>query len=243
MPTKNQPAGRAFPPGGATGDVLTKGSTDDQDIVWAAPGSISGSIAATDGTTTVDPATSILFSHGSLSDAGDGVAEIDTGIIVTPNGSIDGSTIPGYIIIDGAVGEDGSKGGQIYAQDGSTGQGGVASVHGGLAGPGLNGGGVLIGAGAGDDGDGGGGATVQLAGGPSSGVGGAINISGGNANFGGGHAGGNVSITGGAGDGAGPRGSILITGLPTSDPGVANALYTDGVPSAGVPKALMVSGG
>jgi hypothetical protein len=41
-------------------------------------------------------------------------------------------------------------------------------------------------------------------------------------------------------------GYILISnGLPTSDPGAGHAgeLFTDGVPSAGVPKALMVSGG
>lgn len=36
---------------------------------------------------------------------------------------------------------------------------------------------------------------------------------------------------------------ILMQQLPTSDPGVAGTLYSDGVPSAGVPKALMVSGG
>lgn len=36
---------------------------------------------------------------------------------------------------------------------------------------------------------------------------------------------------------------LRITGIPTTDPGVARALYTDGVPSTGVPKALMVSGG
>lgn len=34
-----------------------------------------------------------------------------------------------------------------------------------------------------------------------------------------------------------------IAGLPTSDPLVAGQLYTDGATSAGVPKALMVSGG
>lgn len=36
---------------------------------------------------------------------------------------------------------------------------------------------------------------------------------------------------------------VMVTGLPTSDPLVAGALYSDGVPSAGVPKPLMVSGG
>lgn len=36
---------------------------------------------------------------------------------------------------------------------------------------------------------------------------------------------------------------ILMQNLPTADPSIAGALYSDGTPSAGVPKALMVSGG
>lgn len=36
---------------------------------------------------------------------------------------------------------------------------------------------------------------------------------------------------------------VDFTGLPTSDPGVLGRLYTDGTPSAGIPKPLMVSGG
>lgn len=35
----------------------------------------------------------------------------------------------------------------------------------------------------------------------------------------------------------------VIVAVPTADPSVAGALYTNGVPSAGVPRALMVSGG
>jgi hypothetical protein len=38
-------------------------------------------------------------------------------------------------------------------------------------------------------------------------------------------------------------GAVLLPNLPTSDPGVAGQLFSDGVPSAGTPKALMVSGG
>lgn len=34
-----------------------------------------------------------------------------------------------------------------------------------------------------------------------------------------------------------------ISGLPTADPLVAGALFSDGVPSADTPKPLMVSGG
>lgn len=34
MGTKNYPAGRALPPGGTQGEVLTKASTDDQDATW-----------------------------------------------------------------------------------------------------------------------------------------------------------------------------------------------------------------
>lgn len=37
MGTKNYPAGRALPAGGAIGNVLTKASTDDQDATWTAP--------------------------------------------------------------------------------------------------------------------------------------------------------------------------------------------------------------
>jgi hypothetical protein len=37
--------------------------------------------------------------------------------------------------------------------------------------------------------------------------------------------------------------SFIAVGLPTADPGIAGQLYSDGAPSAGVPKALMVSGG
>lgn len=36
---------------------------------------------------------------------------------------------------------------------------------------------------------------------------------------------------------------FLTMGIPTADPAIAGELYTDGAPSAGVPKALMVSGG
>jgi len=38
-------------------------------------------------------------------------------------------------------------------------------------------------------------------------------------------------------------GNVIMMNLPTADPEVAGALYTDGATSAGVPKALMISGG
>ena len=38
-------------------------------------------------------------------------------------------------------------------------------------------------------------------------------------------------------------GQVIMPNLPTADPEVAGALYSDGATSAGVPKALMVSGG
>lgn len=41
----------------------------------------------------------------------------------------------------------------------------------------------------------------------------------------------------------GSDGSVSFYGLPTSDPGVAGQVYSDGVPSAGVPQALKISGG
>jgi hypothetical protein len=37
--------------------------------------------------------------------------------------------------------------------------------------------------------------------------------------------------------------AIYLSGLPTSDPHSAGQVYSNGVPSAGVPRALMVSGG
>jgi hypothetical protein len=41
----------------------------------------------------------------------------------------------------------------------------------------------------------------------------------------------------------GPPFRVTVVGLPTADPTSAGQLYSDGVPSAGVPKALKVSGG
>jgi hypothetical protein len=38
-------------------------------------------------------------------------------------------------------------------------------------------------------------------------------------------------------------GNVIMMNLPTADPAVAGALYSDGATSAGVPKALMISGG
>lgn len=38
-------------------------------------------------------------------------------------------------------------------------------------------------------------------------------------------------------------GVVRITNLPTSDPGVAGQIFSDGAPSAGVPQALKISGG
>jgi hypothetical protein len=39
------------------------------------------------------------------------------------------------------------------------------------------------------------------------------------------------------------HGALNFDSLATSDPGIAGQVYSDGAPSAGVPKALMVSGG
>jgi hypothetical protein len=55
-----------------------------------------------------------------------------------------------------------------------------------------------------------------------------------------GHVGGAITATGAT---VSADGGLVVTGLPTSDPGVAGQLYSNGAPSAGVPKALMVSGG
>jgi hypothetical protein len=38
-------------------------------------------------------------------------------------------------------------------------------------------------------------------------------------------------------------GIVILDSLPTSDPGNLGQVFTNGAPSAGVPKALMVSGG
>jgi hypothetical protein len=85
-------------------------------------------------------------------------------------------------------------------------------------------------------------AFVVAHGGGVDGVGGVAEIVAGDGETGSGKAGGDITLTAGAGDGAGRHGLVFLN-LPTSDPGVSGALYSDGVPSAGVPKAIMVSGG
>lgn len=97
------------------------------------------------------------------------------------------------------------------------------------------------------------GGNVSIAGGSSTAedfYGGNVSISGGVGGLNG--KGGNILLSGGSGTGTGTGGNVtiypgadgnFIIQIPTSDPGIEGALYSNGVPSAGVPKALMISGG
>lgn len=95
------------------------------------------------------------------------------------------------------------------------------------------------------------GGKLTLQGGASytTGQGGHVEVFAGNSS---GAAGGNVTIKGGSGTGAGggdvilianDGGMVIMTGLPSADPEIAGAVYTSGVVSAGVPRALWISGG
>lgn len=70
------------------------------------------------------------------------------------------------------------------------------------------------------------GAELTIGGGDDAGAGGEMRLIGGAARSGSAAQGGDITLQGGAGDGAGRNGLIFLN-LPTSDPGVAGALYCD----------------
>lgn len=142
-----------------------------------------------------------------------------------------------------ALGDGGEA--SLNAGTGSTGPGGDISLNGGRGGAGQNGGTATVQGGTADAGDGAYGASIAANNGESNGNGGGLVFAAADALSGSGGDGGSVMVLAGAGDGAGAHGNItfivqggqvIVTGLPTSDPGVAGALYT----TAG---ALMVSTG
>lgn len=57
--------------------------------------------------------------------------------------------------------------------------------------------------------------------------------------------GGDFIVNLGAGDGTGRDGLLVLTltNFPTADPLIAGAVYADGAPTGGTPKALKISGG
>lgn len=142
-----------------------------------------------------------------------------------------GETAGGTASVDLKAGEDtsGSGGGIVYIQGGDSTAG--------------NGGGGPIFMDAGDDlVSGTTGAKLELNPAWGDGNGGTILVQGGQGN-GVGKRGGDVTITPGLGLNSAARGRVIITNLPTADPGVAGQLYTAGALSAGTPRALMISGG
>lgn len=78
----------------------------------------------------------------------------------------------------------------------------------------------------GDDGNSGPG-ILTLEGGKGDGTGGTSHLSGGDAESGANQDGGDVVLAGGAGDGTGRQGLVMISNLPTSDPGVSGALWNN----------------
>lgn len=136
--------------------------------------------------------------------------------ITMSRGSLHGTSGDGNAILQGLNGDTGSSGASAEMIGGS---------GNGLAEAGSQGGLLLAG------------------GGVSDGQGGDSYATGGYAQTGSGKRGGDLYLYGGGGDGAGRSGLIIPQNLPTADPGVAGALYSDGVPGTGTPKVLMVSGG
>lgn len=223
---------------------------------------VGGSISVSDGSTTVNPATSVVFTGATVSDAGGGEADVaiaggsqdlattlgvgnTTGenTIVTPMGTIDGTTANGNLDLYG-LNNGNATGSDISAGSASGLDGGGAQV---LAGDGDTGGGGGNATLTGGRGDGGGshGAFIRANGGNLIGGGGGADLVGGAAKTSSGAAGGDITLTPGAGDGAGRGGLVILTlsALPSADPLVAGAVYSDGAPGAGSPVALKISGG
>lgn len=129
-------------------------------------------------------------------------------------------------LLSGETSSSGYSSGGVFVAGSDTplggGTAGAVSISGG-SGVDGNGGGISISAGRSTDGNGG---NLSIeAGGSDNGNKGNVSIV----------APGNITLTATA--------NLKIVSLPTADPGIAGAIYSDGAPSAGVPKALMISGG
>lgn len=128
----------------------------------------------------------------------------------------------------GSGGVTSGNGGAVFVQAGSApsdGAGGTVSITAG-SGAAAGGGGALVGA-AGAAGDTGNGGYVEFDagnGGASSGNGGGVTLAAGNATDGNG---GSIELDIGQGGGSGVNGNLTIFNLPTSDPGVSNAVWLD----------------
>lgn len=163
--------------------------------------------------------------------------------------SLRGTTVGGQpVAIQGAAQTDdhGAFGANVQAQPGATGAGGELDLYGGDASDAVDvhqsGGDIKATAGFGDQFNANP-AIAVIQGGRGDGTGGGISLTTGAAETDSDQDGGDITITFGAGDGAGRNALLILVNYPTADPEVAGAVYTDGVPSGGVPKALMVSGG
>lgn len=173
------------------------------------------------------------------SDAGDG-GDIN---IIAANGA-GANQGGGDIHITAGAGDptDGFGGGvNITGGAGDSNGGGPVNITGGGADSAGGAGGVAISGGVDNSANGTGGSVTLSGGGASdvNGVGGSVSINAGTSN---GDCG-NITITLRLSGGSGDDSQLLIVNLPTADPLIAGALFSDGVPSAGTPQALKISGG
>lgn len=168
-----------------------------------------GSISATDGTTTVDPATSLSFPAHTLTDLGSGVAGV--GPQITNITSVRGSPVRIHGL-DGLTDASGDSvdifGGE--ADDGGGANGGDITVHGGQAGAGTGAGGAI---------------ELTAGFGNTASAGGDVLIKAGDGDFGDNAVGLSLRLTGA--DGTTGKGHLLLVGLPTADPSIAGAIWSN----------------
>lgn len=224
-----------------------------------------GAIAATD--------TQVVFMDGTDAVGSDNLTWDDTGnvlgITAVENGTatVEANALGAQLLVKAANGDADHIGGELTLQSGdSAGQGaGQLNIQSGLDSGGGDGGPIVIYSGSATDGESG---TIDIRVGASgnSATGGDINIQAGQGQTG---SGGHLSLAAGPRMSGGSHGSVfidsggfgtrlrisdtegfvvtagivVIDGLPSADPEVEGQIYTDGVVSAGVPQALMVSGG
>lgn len=204
-------------------------ATGSPDLTW--DGSVLGLTAAENGGTTIAP---LGIGAQLFVRAADGDAEHVGGELSLISGDSAGQS-GGQLNIVAGTDSDGGDGGPISIASGAApdGASGDIDIRAGGQFQSASGGSISIVAGTGQAGSGG---NVVINAGPkiTSGSYGYVFVGGGDGNNSLELNTAGVFLTGA---------TINFAGLPTSDPGVAGQLYSDGAPSAGVPKALMVSGG
>jgi hypothetical protein len=187
----------------------------------------------------------LVQNEGSLIVATANATDGTTGSITIKSGDSDADGTTGNVLIKTGYAAEGDAG-DISILSGDTdfdgGVGGAVSIHAGYGSGAGTGGNCSVTSGDSQGAANAGSITVLGGSAFDTGNGGNIQLTGG-AGKGGAKRGGNVTITRGSGSGGASAGNILMSNLPTADPGIAGALYSNGVPSAGVPKALMISGG